>query len=139
MRVRKFVYSIVLAALAAAPSLVAQRPMMPRYNPANETTLKGTIEEVRQEPHRMMTGIHLVVKTEAGAEMVALGPQSFLDQNKITYAKGDQVEIVGSKSEFNGAPIVVAREIKKGDQTLVLRDSQGVPKWSRGRRGAYAH
>ena len=139
MKVRKFVFSIVLAALAAAPSLVAQRPMMPRYNPANETTLKGTIEEVRQVPHRMMTGIHLVVKTESGTEVVALGPRSFLDQSKFTFAKGDPVEVVGARSDFNGAPIVIAREVKKGDQTLALRDSQGVPKWSRGRRGASAH
>lgn len=130
MTLRKSMFSMLFVALAATPWLAAQRPMMPRYNPANEISLKGTIDEVRQVTHQRMTGVHLMVKTDAGVVTVVLGPQAFLDRSQFTVAKGDQVEITGAKSELNGAPIVIAREIKKGDQTLALRDSQGIPKWS---------
>ncbi len=136
MTVHKSIYSMVVVGLAAVPWLALAQPrMMMRYDPANETTLKGTVEEVRQVPHRHMSGVHLLVKTDAGSVTVALGPQFFLDQSQFTVAKGDQVEITGAKGEFSGAPIVIAREIKDGDKTLTLRDSQGIPKWSRGRRG----
>ena len=139
MTLHKSMFSMLFVALAATPWLAAQRPMMPRYNPANEISLKGTVDEVRQVTHQRMTGVHLMVKTDAGVVTVVLGPQAFLDRSQFTVAKGDQVEITGAKSELNGAPIVIAREIKKGDQTLALRDSQGIPKWSGGRRGAYGH
>ena len=33
-----------------------------------------------------------------------------------------------------GSEAIIAREVKKGGETLVLRDAQGIPQWSRGRR-----
>jgi hypothetical protein len=31
---------------------------------------------------------------------------------------------------------LIARDVKKDSKTLVLRDANGIPKWSLGRRGA---
>jgi hypothetical protein len=35
---------------------------------------------------------------------------------------------------FEGKPAIIAAEIKKGDETLRLRDDAGVPAWSGWRR-----
>jgi hypothetical protein len=36
--------------------------------------------------------------------------------------------------KIEGADALIAREVKKGGKTLTLRDAQGVPAWSGGRR-----
>jgi DNA/RNA endonuclease YhcR with UshA esterase domain len=112
---------------------------MPKYDPATEMTIKGTVEEVKEQScpmcGRNQTGTHLIVKSDAGTFDAHLGPTSFLEKNKFTFAKGDQVEIIGSKVKMGGADALLAREVKKGDKTLTLRNAQGVPAWSGGRRG----
>jgi len=35
---------------------------------------------------------------------------------------------------FDGKPAIIAAEVKKGDSTLVLRDSAGIPPWAGWRR-----
>ena len=44
--------------------------------------------------------------------------------------------IRGSRVKIDGEEAIIAREIKKGDKTLVLRDENGVPMWrGQGRSG----
>jgi hypothetical protein len=45
------------------------------------------------------------------------------------------VEIKGSQVTVSGKPAIIAGEVKKGDETLKLRDESGVPVWSGWRRG----
>jgi|SRR5579875_1343743 hypothetical protein len=105
------------------------------YNPAAETTVKGTVEEVRTVTGRGgWNGTHLTMKTADKTIDVHLGPASFLKQKGFTFAKGDQIEVTGAKAEFGGSEAIIAREVKKGSETLVLRDAQGIPKWSGGWR-----
>jgi hypothetical protein len=106
------------------------------YNPATETTIKGTIEEVKQisGPRGGPGGAHLILKTDKETLEVRLGPTTFLEKEKFTFAKGDQIEVTGSKVKIEGADALIAREVKKGGKTLTLRDAQGVPAWSGGRR-----
>jgi hypothetical protein len=58
-----------------------------------------------------------------------------LEKEKFTFAKGDQIEVTGSKVKIGAVDALLAREVKKGDKTLTLRNAQGVSAWSRGRRG----
>jgi hypothetical protein len=70
----------------------------------------------------------------SGPIEVHVGPASFVSSKNITFAKGDALTVVGSKVTMAGQDVVVAREIKKGDQVLTLRDANGFPLWSgRGR------
>ena len=109
---------------------------MPKYDPATETTIKGTVEEAKEHScptcGRNQTGLHLTVKSDAGTFDAHLGPTSFVTKNNFTFAKGDQVEIIGSKMKIDGADAVLAREVKKGGKTLTLRNAQGIPAWSGG-------
>ncbi|HVY94413.1 MAG TPA: hypothetical protein VHA14_16745, partial [Bryobacteraceae bacterium] len=51
------------------------------------------------------------------------------------FAKGDSVEITGSKVTMNGEEWIIAREVTKDGKTLTLRDKDGNPKWSGGMMG----
>ena len=137
---RVLLIAIAIFTLGVATAL-AQRGMGQgsgrMYNPATETTVKGTVEEVKQIPSARgaSSGTHLILKTDKETLKVHLGPTAFLEKEKFTFAKGDQIEITGSKVKIGGADALLAREVKKGDKTLTLRNAQGVPAWSGGRRG----
>ena len=106
------------------------------YNPSTETTVNGTVEQVRTiSGERGWGGTHLDLKTESGTFDVHLGPSAFLSSKGFQFAKGDQVEVTGSKVTFQGHEAIIAREVKKGGKVLTLRNAQGIPEWSGGRRG----
>ncbi|HSM87043.1 MAG TPA: hypothetical protein VLT16_12870, partial [Candidatus Limnocylindrales bacterium] len=105
--------------------------------------MKGTVEEVQegmmQRGQKTQTGMghmgtHLVLKTEKETLSVFVGPSSFLQQKNFSLEKGDQIEVTGSKVKQGESDVIIAREIKKGDNTITLRDESGVPAWSGGRR-----
>lgn len=109
---------------------------MLRYDPSAEVTVKGTVDKVSQPTGpRGWPGMHIALKTATGTLDVHLGPADFLTEKKFEIAVGDQVEVIGSKVKYKGVDAVLAREIKKGESTLTLRDAQGIPQWSRGPRG----
>ncbi len=113
-----------------AVSVAAQQTWQRHYDPATETTVTGTVEDVVQVAHQGRSpGTHLKLKTDSGSVTVQIGPTSYLESQKVSFAKGDQVTVTGSKVNSG----IIAREVKKGDRTLTLRDKQGIPKWSRGR------
>jgi len=120
----------------SVPLALAQRGMR-NYDPSTETTVKGTVEEVKQvSGQHGWNGTHLMLRTEAGQMDVHAGPSSYIAAQGFSFAKGDQIEVLGSKVKLGGSEALIAREIKQGDKTLVLRNAQGIPQWSGGRRRA---
>ena len=136
---RTFGCFLAAACIVVVPSLAqpANPGMgMPRYDTSTETNLKGTVEDVlhpQNSSRRGTMGIHLMVKTDTGTIEVHLGPSSYVTQQGFTFAKGDVVEVVGSKVTIDGTAAVIAREVVKDGKTLTLRDKTGRPKWA-GRR-----
>jgi hypothetical protein len=65
---------------------------------------------------------------------VRLGPATYVQNQGFTFAKGDKVEIVGSKVTVGGVDVLIAREVTKDGKKLALRDTSGRPMWSRGGR-----
>jgi hypothetical protein len=124
-------------ALVAVPGIRAQHrgPGMSRmmHNTGTEITIKGTVDAINQGARGMMMGTHLTVKTADGTTEVMLGPSNFIESQGFTFAKGDEVEITGSKVTMGGTESLIAREVVKGGKTLTLRDKNGVPAWSGGR------
>jgi hypothetical protein len=111
------------------------------YNPNTETTVKGTVEQVEtaelpggglsQQAEGKSSGpIYLNLKADSGMLKVVVGPSWFVESKGFKIATGDQIEVIGSK--FQDEDTIVAREVKKADQILVLRNAQGIPEWSRG-------
>jgi hypothetical protein len=109
------------------------------YNKATEVTVKGTVEAVQEYTGRgrgMMPGVHVTLKTADETLDVHLGPKSFLDSQHLNLAKGDEIEVTGSRMTMGGQEALIARIVKQGDKTFTLRDEQGIPKWAgAGRRG----
>jgi hypothetical protein len=48
----------------------------------------------------------------------------------VGFSKGDEIAVTGSKVKQDGADLVLAREVVKGNVTLVLRDDKGNPVWT---------
>lgn len=125
--------SVGLLAVAAGQSAGARGAR--NYDPRAEVRVKGVVQEVQQLTRgRCCTGTHLVLKTDTDAFDVHVGPSSYVQQSQFSFANGDEVEVLGSKVTMAGKETLLAREITKGEKTLVLRDAQGIPMWPRGRR-----
>lgn len=115
---------------------------MGMYDPSSVVTVKGTVEDVQQGMMQQGhmgnqsgmggMGTHLLVKTDKETLTVMLGPSSFLNEKNFSVAKGDKVEVTGSKVKFGNSDAIIAREVKDGGKTLTLRNEQGVPEWSMG-------
>jgi hypothetical protein len=107
------------------------------FDPATVETVTGSVESVNKvTPMRgMHTGIHLSVKTDKEIVDVHLGPEWYIERLDTKIQKGDRVEVKGSRVTIAGKPAIIAAEVKKGDNVLVLRDNAGVPAWAGWRRG----
>jgi hypothetical protein len=103
----------------------------PKYDVHTESKMKGTVEEVTLPPKGSEKEIaHLLVKTGTDTVNVYLCPKSFLDDMGVSFSKGDEISLTGSKVKQGEADLVLAREVVKGTDTLVLRDEKGNPVWS---------
>jgi hypothetical protein len=137
--IRRILMFIGVTLLLAVPVLLAQAGMgggrgrgARNYNPATEVTVKGAVEEVTQTTGRRgWAGIHLMLKADEGAYDVHVGPASYISAQQFAFAKGDSVEVIGSKTNVGGTEVLIARQITKDGKTLTLRDERGFPKWSR--------
>jgi hypothetical protein len=85
-----------------------------------------------------MMGTHLTVKASDETRDVMLGPSNFISDKGFSFAKGDSIEVTGSKVTMRGTAHVIAREIVKDGKTLTLRDKRSTPQWAGGRMGAEA-
>ncbi len=128
----KALFAGVIVLLVTATALWGQKSasLGPKYNLANETTIKGTVEDLKVVPGAM-EGIHLVVKTDTETLLVHVAPEKFLKEMDSQFAKGDQVEVVGSKIKAeDGTDELLARQIVKSGNQLLLRDKKGTPIWA---------
>lgn len=106
------------------------------YNPALADNLTGEVLKVeRVTPAKGMTyGVQILLRTERETLPVHLGPGWYVERLDLKVEKGDQVEVKGARTNFQNRQVIIAREIKKGDYLLVLRDAAGIPVWAGWRR-----
>lgn len=102
----------------------------PKYDATTETKMKGTVEDLKLPPKGHEKEIvHLVMKNGEETVDLYLCPKFFMDDMGVTFTKGDEIAFTGSKVKQEGADIMLAREVVKGQDTLVLRDDKGKPVW----------
>ena len=123
-----------LAVLFLAIPAFAQAPpkaqASPKYDPSTETKLKGTVEQLKLVPPSGGKPVaFLVVKSGQDSVEVFLCPKSFLDDMGASFKAAEAVEIIGSKVKADGADLILAREVVRGDDTLTLRFKDGKPAW----------
>ncbi len=133
-----FLVAPVLLGLTASSGQTAQAEPEPRYDSATTVDMMTVVADLREVPRGSpLTGTHLIVRPESAKENsetidVYLGPANYLKDFEVTFAKGDRVQVIGSKVKYGGASVVLARQVRRDSTTLYLRDEHGIPYW-RGR------
>jgi hypothetical protein len=108
---------------------------MPMYDKRAEVTVTGTVEDIREMTGMSgmaggsVRGMHLMLKTDKETFEVHLGPVTYLKEQKVDVAKGDTIEVSGARVTMGDRRVILARELRKGDQTWTLRDAEGRPRW----------
>jgi hypothetical protein len=107
-------------------------PYQSLYDPTKVETLSGEVLGLEKVvPMRGMNyAIQMKLKTDKETLTIQLGPDWYIERLDVKIIPGDKVVVTGSRVTFNGKPVVIAAELKKGDTLIVLRDAQGVPVWA---------
>jgi hypothetical protein len=101
------------------------------YNPDTVVTVSGlVIAKTQPSAKGLPQLVYLTLKTDAGKITVFLGPDLYVDKLPLQIKILDKIQVTGSKISWEGKPVILASEIKKGDQLLKLRAPNGVPVWS---------
>ncbi|MCX8083899.1 MAG: hypothetical protein N3C60_03160 [Calditerrivibrio sp.] len=108
-------------------------PFNRMFDPNKIETVFGTVEKIDiTTPHKMMShGVYIVLKSDKGLLDIHLGPQWYIERLDFDLKAGDQIEVKGTPIMMMGKPSIIAAEIKKGEELLILRDINGIPVWSR--------
>ena len=101
------------------------------YNLNTVETIAGeivSIEKVKETKGKYY-GIHLMVKTAKETISVHLGPEWYIEGLEEKLAPGNKVTIKGSRITYEAKPAILAAEVKRGKDLLLLRDGKGFPTW----------
>jgi hypothetical protein len=146
-----FIIMITLLSFAFTTEALSQQGMMWKggggwgpetlyvrmYNPQSVEIIKGEVISVGKLMHPMRGmsyGVRLVVKTDKETIPVHLGPGWYIENQDVKIEPKDMIEVKGSRITFEGKPALIAAEVKKGDEVLTLRNTDGFPVWSGWRR-----
>lgn len=103
----------------------------PKYDASTEAKFKGTIEDLKIPPKGKEKEIaYLTIKSGTDTFEIYLCPKSYIDDMGVILAKGDEIAFTGSKVKQGDADMILAREVVKGTDTLILRDDKGNPVWN---------
>jgi len=111
-------------------------PYQRLYNPESAYSAHGRIDTIQSfvPVPGMAPGVHMMIKTASEVVDLHLGPMWFIERLEPPFEPGDEIDFRGSRVTLNGKVVVIAAEIRKGDNTLVLRNAAGVPAWAGWRR-----
>lgn len=123
---------LVLALGMATLPVLGQNSAVPKYDLSTEAKFKGVVEEVKDHhcPISGGMGAHLMLRLPDNKLIeVHLATAKFVKSYDVIFSKGDEVEVLGSKVQFEGADAILAREVKRGNDDYLFRDQKGKPIW----------
>jgi hypothetical protein len=132
LKTKSYVSSVALAAaLFSAANSGAQQKAVPQVNMAydvsHESVVQGTVISYVASSEVAPVGPHVKIQTSSGVVDVHLGNAQFLKQNDVVLSSGDSVKLVGQSQDFGTGPVFLARVLRKGSQTVTLRNLNGIP------------
>ena len=108
----------------------------PLYNPKLEQKITGVVaESANVSGGKLLPGEHLTLLTRAGKLDVQLGPPRAPSAEELGLRAGDQIEVTGCVISYKGRPVLLARQVKRGNQVMTLRTQRGYPISSRAVNG----
>jgi hypothetical protein len=105
-------------------------PAMPKYDLQTETKTKGIVDEINvlaMGTRKDFT--ELVIKSGEDKFHIYVCPKPFQEEMGISFIKGDEIVITGSKVKQEMSDVILARQLVKGTDTLMFRDDKGNPVW----------
>jgi hypothetical protein len=131
----KLSFQVALSLLLwVAPALSQKAPAesssLPKYDLHTETKTKGMVDEV----NLLSVGTRkdfteLIIKNGEDKVHIYVCPKPFQEEMGISFSKGDQIVVTGSKVKQDSSDVILARELVKGTDTLLFRDDKGNPVW----------
>ncbi len=117
-------------AFGLAQKTSQQTSILPKYDLHTEMKTKGIVDEVNLLPLGNKRDIaELIIKNGDDKIHIYVCPKAFEEEMGISFSKGDEVAVTGSKVKQEAADVILARELVKGSDTLVFRDDKGNPVW----------
>lgn len=102
----------------------------PRYDMKTELKTKGVVDDIKLLALGSRKDfVELIVKNGDNEVPVFICPKPFEDEMGITFTKGDEISITGSKVKQEATDVILARELVKGVDTLMFRDNKGNAVW----------
>lgn len=121
-----------IAGILGASNAIAQR----NYDPKRVETIQGKVLSMEKTPSKGRGyGVHLTLQTEKESISVHLGPGWYIEKQTPHIEANDTIIVTGSRVTFDGKPAIIAAQVKKGNETLKLRDENGIPSWRGAGRG----
>jgi hypothetical protein len=121
---------LLCASLAPAQKTTPNEGGFPKYDLHSEIKTKGLVDEVKLLPWGSRKDVtQLTLKSGEDKVFVYLCPKPFQEEMGISFNKGDEISITGSKVKLEGSDVILARELVRGTDTLMFRDDKGNPVW----------
>jgi hypothetical protein len=124
--------TLLLFITPALAQKAADDTVLPKYDPKTEMKTDGIVEEIKVLPMGTRKDFtELILKSKSGDDKIHiyLSPKPYQDEMGISFTKGDEIAVTGSKVKQETAEVILAREIIKGSDTLLFRDGAGKPVW----------
>jgi hypothetical protein len=103
---------------------------IPKYDLHTETKTKGVVDEIKllsMGTRKDFT--ELILKSGEDKINIYVCPKPFQDEMGISFSKGDEIAVTGSKVKQEASDVILARELVRGTDTLQFRDAKGNPVW----------
>jgi hypothetical protein len=131
IRSRRLLATAFCWLVASSAAFVYAQSGAPKYDLTAEAKFKVTVQDFKLPAKgNEKDAAHLLVKSGDDTIDIYLCPKAFLDDMGATFIKGDEVTVTGSKIKQDGSDLVLARQVVKGSDTLMLRDEKGKPVWN---------
>jgi hypothetical protein len=134
-RATKVLFHIPLFLLLCVSPALSQKAQqddasLPKYDLHTETKTKGVVDEVKLFPLGIRRDFtELIIKSGDDKVHIYVCPKPFQEEMGISFSKGDEIAVTGSKVKQETADVILARELVRGADTLLFRDDKGKPGW----------
>jgi hypothetical protein len=127
LRIPLFLLLCVIPGLSQKPQPANHGP---KYDLQTETKTKGIIDEI----NLLTVGTRkdfteLIIKSGEDKVHIYVCPKPFQEEMGISFSKGDEITVTGSKVKQDTADVTLARQLVKGTDTMMFRDDKGNPVW----------
>ncbi len=122
---------LLLCAMPGASQKAQDSSSLPAYDTHTEMKVKGTVDEINVLPLGPKKDFtELVIKSGSDKVHIHVCPKTFQEEMGVSFSKGDEIAVTGSKVKLESGDVILARELVRGTDTLVLRDDKGAPVWN---------